>query len=30
MFKIAEILKKNDLDFAYPAMVIHQAEEKEE
>jgi len=29
MFKIAEILKKNDLDFAYPAMVIHQADKEE-
>ena len=26
MFKIAEILKKNNLDFAYPTMVIHQAD----
>ena len=29
MFKIAEILTKNHLDFAYPAMVIHKGEEKE-
>ncbi len=26
MFKIADILKANDLDFAYPTMMIHQAE----
>jgi len=26
MFKIAEILKKNNLEFAYPTMVIHQAD----
>ncbi len=25
MFKIAEILKENDLEFAYPTMMIHQA-----
>lgn len=25
MFKIAEILKANDLEFAYPTMMIHQA-----
>ena len=29
MFKVAEILKQNNLDFAYPAMVIHQVEKKE-
>ncbi len=29
MFKIAEILKQNKLEFAYPAMVIHQAKEEE-
>jgi len=27
MFKIAEILKKNDLEFAYPTMTIHQVQE---
>ncbi len=27
MFKIAEILKNNKLEFAYPTMTIHQAEE---
>ena len=27
MYKIAEILKKHNLDFAYPAMTIHQAKE---
>jgi MscS family membrane protein len=26
MFKIAEILQKNNLDFAYPSMTIHQVE----
>ncbi|MGB5964728.1 MAG: mechanosensitive ion channel family protein [Sulfurimonadaceae bacterium] len=26
MFKIADILKANDLEFAYPTMMIHQAE----
>ena len=30
MFKIADILKKNHLEFAYPTMMIHQAEEKGE
>jgi len=30
MYKIAEILKQNDLDFAYPAMTIHQVIEKKE
>ena len=30
MFKIAEILKQNNLEFAYPAMVIHQAKDTEE
>ena len=30
MFKIADILKKNNLDFAYPSMTIHQAKQKEE
>ena len=29
MFKIAEILKKNHLEFAYPALVIHQASGEE-
>ncbi|WP_345974586.1 mechanosensitive ion channel family protein [Sulfurimonas sp. HSL3-7] len=29
LFKIAEILKANDLDFAYPAMTIHQAAPKD-
>ncbi|WP_415408056.1 mechanosensitive ion channel family protein [Sulfurovum sp. CS9] len=28
MFKIAEILKKNNLDFAYPTLTLHQAEEE--
>jgi hypothetical protein len=28
MYKIAEILKKNNLSFAYPAMTIHQAQEQ--
>jgi len=28
MYKIAEILKRNNLDFAYPAMTIHQVTEK--
>jgi len=28
MFKIADILKKNNLDFAYPTLTLHQAEEK--
>lgn len=27
MFKIADILKENDLEFAYPTMMLHQAEE---
>jgi MscS family membrane protein len=26
MFKIAEILNKNNLEFAYPTMMIHQAD----
>ena len=30
MFKIADILKANNLEFAYPTMVIHQAKEVEE
>lgn len=30
MFKVAEILKRNHLEFAYPTMVIHQAKEEEE
>jgi MscS family membrane protein len=30
MFKIADILKKNNLEFAYPTMTIHQAHEKED
>ena len=29
MFKIAEIIKKNNLDFAYPTLMLHQAEKKE-
>lgn len=29
MYKVAEILEKNNLDFAYPTMTIHQAEEEE-
>ncbi|SFV58455.1 Mechanosensitive ion channel [hydrothermal vent metagenome] len=29
MYRIAAILKKYDLDFAYPAITIHQAREKE-
>ena len=29
MFKIAEILKNNNLDFAYPTMVIHQTQDQE-
>ena len=28
MFKIADILKKNNLDFAYPTLTLHQAEEE--
>jgi len=28
MFKIAEILKQNNLEFAYPTMTIHQAEDE--
>ena len=28
MFKIAEILKKNNLDFAYPTLTLHQAEDE--
>lgn len=28
MYKVAEILEKNNLDFAYPTMTIHQAEEE--
>jgi len=28
MYKIAEILKKYDLDFAYPALTIHQAKDE--
>ncbi len=27
MFKIADILKENDLEFAYPTMMIHRSEE---
>lgn len=30
MFKIADILKANDLEFAYPTMMIHQAENSPE
>ena len=29
MFKIAGILEKNNLEFAYPTLTVHQAEEKE-
>ena len=29
MYKIAEILEKNNLDFAYPTMTFHQAEKEE-
>lgn len=28
MFKIAKIMKKNNLEFAYPTMLIHKAEEE--
>ena len=28
MFKIAEILEKNNLEFAYPTLTLHQAEEE--
>ncbi len=28
MFKIADILKKNNLDFAYPTLTLHQAEKE--
>lgn len=28
MFKIADILKKNNLDFAYPTLTLHQAQEE--
>jgi MscS family membrane protein len=28
MFKVAEILKENHLEFAYPTMMIHKADEK--
>ena len=28
MYKIAEILKKNNLDFAYPTLTLHQAEKE--
>lgn len=28
MYKVAEILKKYDLDFAYPAMTVHLAKEQ--
>ena len=30
MFKIAEIIKKNKLDFAYPTLTLYQAEEKKD
>ena len=30
MFKIADILKQNNLEFAYPTMMIHQASKAEE
>ncbi len=29
MFKIADILKENDLSFAYPTIMLHQAQERE-
>ncbi len=29
MYKIAEIIEKNNLDFAYPTMTLHQAENEE-
>jgi len=29
MYKIADILEKNNLDFAYPTMTLHQAESEE-
>ena len=28
MYTIAEILKKNNLEFAYPTMMLHTGEEK--
>jgi len=28
MFKIADILKKNNLEFAYPALKLHHAEKE--
>jgi MscS family membrane protein len=30
MFKIADILKKNNLQFAYPTLMVHQVKEKRE
>jgi MscS family membrane protein len=30
MFKIGDILKKNNLEFAYPTMMIHQAEQNKD
>lgn len=30
MYKIAEILKKNNLEFAYPTLMLHQAEDESE
>jgi len=30
MYKIAEILKKNNLDFAYPTLTLHQAEKTDD
>ena len=30
MYKIAEILKKNNLDFAYPTLTLHQAEKADD
>jgi len=30
MFKIAEIMAKNNLEFAYPSLTIHQAEDEKE
>jgi hypothetical protein len=30
MFKIADILKENDLEFAYPTMMLHQPEGRQD
>jgi len=30
MYKIADILEKNNLDFAYPTLTLHQVDDKEE